>query len=78
MTSQLTVESRIDRAENAQGLGPRTSVGAFHLAYIEKIPEAKKWRCRCDSGGDNSMSQIKGDTIGRTSKERDEPLILEL
>ena len=25
---------------------PRTSVGAFHLAYIEYIHEAKWWRCR--------------------------------
>ena len=31
-----------------------------------------------DSGGGDSMSQIKGDITGRTSKERYEPLILEL
>ena len=57
---------------------PRTSVGVFHVAYIEKISEAKWWRCRSDSGCDDCMSQIKGDITGRTSKERYEQLILEL
>ena len=56
-----------------------TSVGAFHLAYIEKIPEARKWRCRSDSGGVVlSLSQIEGGFTGRTSKEGYEQLILEL
>ena len=36
------------------------------------------WLFRSDSGSVDSMSQIKEDIIGRTSKERYEQLILEL
>ena len=54
---------------------PRTSVGAFHLAYIEKIPDA---RLLVDSSGVDCMTQIEGDITGRTSKGRYEQLILEL
>ena len=63
-------------------LKPKTTVGAFHLAYIEEIPEARWWRFRSDSSVDSSgvdsMSQIKGDITWRTSKERYEQLILVL
>ena len=48
------------------------------MAYIEEIPEALWWRFRSDSGGVDSMSQIKRDITGGTSKERYEQLILEL
>ena len=58
---------------------PRTSVGAFHLAYMSRFLRLTKWwRCQSELEGIDSMSQIKGDITGRTSKERYEQLILEL
>ena len=58
---------------------PRTSVGAFHLAYMKRFLRLTKWwRWQSELEGIDSMSQIKGDITGRTSKERYEQLILEL